>query len=188
MFPVPFSEKVQAGSPGIVADPFAVIGTVVPFSCPDAEPLIVMLPAHNAEKSPASVVAVWLAMRHWKFVHDAALGSSVSDCDVQLPTYDGVEVFDPPLLLIAPDGALGMRTWLLLRSNVHAAASPETAATAISRDMVLFIMVVWFTLGISVVAELPCPRPDRHTSFRSMEFESCRRTSSRCRSARRRTP
>src|SRR3989442_14262401 len=110
MFPVPFSEKLQAGSPGTVAEPLAVIGTVVPplsGSCPDAEPLIVMLPAHSAEKSPASVVAVWLVTRHWKFVHDAALGSPESDCDVHVPRYDA-ELFDPPLPL-TPEGEAGRR-------------------------------------------------------------------------------
>src|SRR5436309_15362289 len=143
MFPVPFSEKLQAGSPGTVAEPFAVIGTVVPplsGSCPDAEPLIVMLPAHSAEKSPASVV-VWLVTRHWKFVHDAALGSPVSDCDVHVPRYDGVELFDPPLPLLPLEGAVGRSASLLLRSNAHAVARTETAATAIGRAMVLFIIV-----------------------------------------------
>src|SRR5713226_1279875 len=160
MLPVPFSEKLQAGSPGTVAEPAAVIGTVVPLSCPDAEPLTVTLPAHSAEKSPASVVAVWLVTRHWRFVHDAALGSCVSDCDVQVPRYDGVELFDPPPPLVRPEGAVGTSTSLLLRSKAHAVASRETAATAISRDVVLFLMLVsWVPL--SVVAELPCRIPDR---------------------------
>jgi hypothetical protein len=36
-----------------VAVPVTVNGTVVPLSCPDADPVILMFPAHVAEKLPA---------------------------------------------------------------------------------------------------------------------------------------
>ncbi len=111
--PVPVSENEHAAPLRTLADPLARIGTVVvPLSCPWAVPVMVMFPAHVAENSPASVVAVWLVTFHWRLVHVAALGSGLSDCDAHLPRYDCEELGVPPLML--PLGAVGVSGLLLV--------------------------------------------------------------------------
>jgi hypothetical protein len=109
---VPVSEKVQAETFSTLAEPLAFIGTIAPPpSCPSAEPLIDTLP-HDAEKSPASSVAVWVVTRHWRFPQVDGLGSVDSDCDVHVPTYDGDEVGAPPPVVF-PDGAVGLSELLV---------------------------------------------------------------------------
>ena len=56
--PVPDTAKPQDGRPGPLAVPVTVTGTVEPFSCPEAIPETVSVPAHSAEKFPATEFAV----------------------------------------------------------------------------------------------------------------------------------
>ena len=56
--PVPDTEKPHDGNAGPLADPLTVKGTLVPLSCPDADPETVRPPAHNAEKVPDTEFAL----------------------------------------------------------------------------------------------------------------------------------
>ena len=56
--PVPDTEKPQDGNPGPLAEPLTVKGTLMPLSCPDADPETVKLPAHKAEKVPETEFAL----------------------------------------------------------------------------------------------------------------------------------
>jgi hypothetical protein len=109
---VPVSEKVQAETFNTLAEPFAFIGTgEPPLSCASAEPLTDKFP-HVAEKSPASIVDVWVVTRHWRFPQVDALGSVDNDCDVHVPRYDADEVGAGPLVF--PEGAVGLSASVLV--------------------------------------------------------------------------
>lgn len=139
---MPVNENVQAaGNPGAVAEPFAVIGIVVPLSCPDAEPDTVRPPAHTAENVPESADALWLVTLHWRLPHVDTDGSVVSVEDAQVPTYDGDEVAPPPPVEGTEVVDVGERTLLLLALNPQAVTSKEAATTVISREIILVIMM-----------------------------------------------
>ena len=140
---MPVSTNVQAaGNPGAEAEPVAVIGIVVPPSCPVAVPDTARLPAHSAVKVPEITVALWLVTFHCRLPQVDIDGTVVSVCDAHVPTNeDGDEVAAPPPVDAAVVGAVGPSGLVVVDSNPHAAARSETATTVISREIILFFMV-----------------------------------------------
>src|SRR5438552_18613623 len=88
MTPVPVSEKAQETTPLYVAVPVTVSGTVVPTSCPDADPVTAMFPAHVAEKLPDIELAAALVACQRKLLQDPGAGT-VIESDTQIPSYGG---------------------------------------------------------------------------------------------------
>ena len=88
MWPVPVSENGHV-SPLPTAWPLAVIGTIVPSMCPEADPVISTAPFMQlALKSPAIEVGVWFVIFHSKLPHDFGSGGA-KDIDVQTPIASG---------------------------------------------------------------------------------------------------
>src|SRR5689334_22780143 len=119
MTPVPESENSHETTPAYVAVPVTVSGTVVPISCPDADPVIEMFPAQLPEKFPDMEFDVALVTCHWKLPQEPGEGTAnVSESQVPVVGTGAVTV-----------GAVGERTVVLL-STAQAVANVEAAARA----------------------------------------------------------
>jgi hypothetical protein len=100
----------------------AVIGTVVPLMCPEADPVISTDPFMQlALKSPAIEVGVWFVIFHSKLPHDFGSGG-VNDIEVQTPMASGER---------PPGPVVGMTTSRADSNPQAAARSDATANPAI---------------------------------------------------------
>jgi hypothetical protein len=72
-------------TPLSVAVPETVIGTVVPWSSPDALPEMVTPPPQVAENVPAIAVDVWLEIVHCRFVQEPGDGAVAELADAHVP-------------------------------------------------------------------------------------------------------
>jgi hypothetical protein len=124
---------------------------LLPSTRPLPDAVIVRLLPHIAVNVPTIEFAVCEAIWYWKLPHDVGLGSvGVSDCDVQMPTSEGV--LDPPAegggvglgvgfdpLLVDPAFELGAVT--VCACSKPQAASESEAASVTTSERNLFILV-----------------------------------------------
>jgi hypothetical protein len=81
------NETSHARMPGAVAPAVAVIGIVVPFGWPHADPDTDRLPPHCAKKIPEMMPSVWFVTRHSKFPQVFPTGADTV-LDFHVPTYN----------------------------------------------------------------------------------------------------
>src|SRR4029077_13291951 len=137
--PLPVIVNGQFGSPGPLATPVIVTGTLFPSTRPFAFPEIVTLPPLMPQRPvnvPPIAAAVWLEIWDWKVPQRPTAGTDGSSFERHVPTSGPVAV---GLLFVGREPSIDVGASVLVECSYPQPAVATTAAAArrAERDLLI---------------------------------------------------